>query len=210
MLGLMLLFAGCAGNQLPAARGSALRQGDATAPPSLAVLPALEPADSQRWHRGMTLAGQAFARGLPPPPADRSFAALSEWVEQDVATWIAARRESMDETRFQFGSNSGAGADAEILRSAVVGLLQEDTAQALASMPAPSELDSEPEIAELYRELVRVQSEPFVGAARGEYRTCADRAEEEGGTLTHFAAFCRARFERITPTATLQPTAAKR
>jgi hypothetical protein len=112
----------------------------------------------------------------------------------------------MDETRFQFSSTTGIDPDARVLRSAVVGLLQEDTAQALGAIPAPSELDSEPEIAELYRELVRVQSEPFIGAACAEYRACAEVAEEEGGSqLERFGEFCRARFERLSPPPSAAP-----
>lgn len=203
---LVMLLAGCAASQRPGADGLALRDGDASAPPSLAALPGLEPQDSQRWHRGLTLARQVFERALPPPPVDRSYASLSEWVEQDVAAWIAARRESMEEARFQFSSTTGATPDALVVRSAVVGLLQEDTAQTLATIPAPSELDSEPEIAELYRELVRVQSEPFIGAARGEYRACAELAEQEGGRqLERFGEFCRSRFDRLAPPPSAAP-----
>ena len=47
-----------------------------------------------------------------------------------------------------------------IVAGALVGLVYEDIARTLLTVPVPAELDSEPEITEAFRELLLKQAEP--------------------------------------------------
>jgi hypothetical protein len=70
-------------------------------------------------------------------------------------------------------------------------------ALALGNIPAPSELDSEPDIAEIYAEVVVKQATPFITAALVEYRECANTAINGPQSMRHWAYFCARRFERL-------------
>jgi hypothetical protein len=195
----LLLVAACGGAQSEVASGrDSLRDGDPTAPPSLRALPDVaKGASSERVQLGMSLARQVLETHLPQPPADRSYQRLQLWIDQEVVPWVSARRESVDETRFQFGLDHGASGDERVVANAVLGLLQEDTALALANIPSPTELDSEPEVGEMFRDLVRTQSQPFQSAAAIDYHDCATHAYEEGLEFRRWAVFCHARFDRL-------------
>jgi hypothetical protein len=198
MLVTTLLFLGCATQPAPTAqsRPEKLGPGDVTAPPSLRALPELGEARSSQLQRALSLAGQVFAAPLPPPPVERKYDALSAWVENDVAHWIAQRRDAVEETRFQFNSSDPEPAT-RVIVCAVIGLLHEDTAYQLALIPQPQELDNEPEIAAMFHELVHGQAEPFENAALTEYRQCKAAGEELGGASMRFAHFCQQRRDRL-------------
>ncbi|HKU40605.1 MAG TPA: hypothetical protein VJR89_20735 [Polyangiales bacterium] len=193
-----LLLLCCATHPAPAvsSQPEKLRPGDASAPPSLRALPELSKDRSERLHRGLTQAKQVFAAQLPAAPSERSYDVLSAWVESEVAHWIDARRDAVEETRFQFKSSAPEPAT-QVIASAVIGLLQEDTAHQLAQIPQPRELDNEPEIAALFHELVLGQADPFQRAALEEYESCAKAGDEEGGQLQRFAKFCKERHHRL-------------
>ena len=176
----------------------ALRNGNPEGPPTMQSLPDVAKSSaSPRVQSGMTLARQVLATRIPAPPSDRSYQHLQSWIDHDVVPWVTARRESVDETRFQFGLEDGASDDERVVATAVIGLLQEDTALALASIPSPSELDTEPEVEEMFRDLVRTQSEPFQNAALDQYRTCANRAYESSPELRRWALYCHKRFDHL-------------
>jgi len=193
-----LLLLGCATQPPPAAQSQTekLRPGDANAPPSLRALPELSKDRSSQLHGGLTLAGQVFAAPLPPAPVDRSYEVLSEWVGDEVARWIDQRRDAVEETRFVFNASDPDPATRAIA-SAVIGLLQEDTAYQLSLIPQPKELDSEPEIAAMFHELVQAQTDPFQNAALTEYQQCAESGKDEGGPSLRFGRFCQQRHDRL-------------
>jgi hypothetical protein len=173
-----------------------LLPGDPDAPPSLRALPELGDARSSQLHRALTMAGQVFAAPLPLAPSDRRYEVLADWVENDVARWIDGRRDALEETRFQFKAIDSEPAT-RVIANAVIGLLQEDTAYQLSLIPQPKELDNEPEIAAMFRELQQGQVEPFQNAALTEYGACVKSGEEEGGSSRRFAHFCRQRHDRL-------------
>jgi len=210
MLATCLVVAGCAGSVPPDRQERiALRVGDATAPPSLQALPEIDKPRTKQLHRGLAQAGQVFASPLPAAPVDRVYIELAAWVEEDVANWVVTRRDAVEETRFQFASSAKADPTARVIATAVIGLLQEDTARSLSAIPVPVELDNEPEIAALFRELVDTQAAPFLQAAKAEYQRCETSADEAEDDLERFARWCRARAERLQPTPAPQPIAAK-
>ena len=182
-------------------RRAALEQGDGDAPPDFAALPDLTASQqSPRLQQGFSLARQVLGKSLPTPPDDRRYGPLQAWIDGTVAPWITARREAVDDTRFQFALDQGASnRDAAIARG-VIGLLHENTALELSHIPSPLELETEPEIAEIFRELVATQAKPFVNAARSEYRKCAELAAAEGGELKRWANFCATRHDHLHPT----------
>lgn len=202
----------------PVPQGASGSKGEAEAPPALSALPDPvrgEPMDSERMHQGFTMARQVFAGLMPEPPADRSYTSLQAWVEQQVAPWVEKRRDGVDDTRFQFALTASSHPADVVVAHAVLALLHEDTAAELSNIPSPAELANEPEVSEMFRELVSGQALPFVSAARDEYRLCANAGYQEGADLRRWAEFCKARFDRLapppakpTPAPSPQPTAA--
>jgi len=201
-LGLLASLSACATAQPQGDRVAgadrALYAGDPSAPPAFAALPDIESRQqSSRIIEGLSLARHVLATKLPTPPDDRRYQSLQSWIDQTVAPWIRARRDSVDEARFQFGIDAGAAADETVIGRGVLGLLEENTALELSQIPSPTELDTEPEIAEIFRELVTTQAKPFRNAAVSEYRLCSELGQAKGGELSRWAEFCRSRFERL-------------
>jgi hypothetical protein len=181
-----------------AVSANALSAGDAAASPSFAALPDVPvPQQTPRVTRGLSLARHVLADALPTPPEDRSYAALQAWIDQIVAPWIRARRDNTDETRFEFGLQSGASGDEQLIALAVLAIMEESTALELSRIPLPLELDTEPEIADIFRDLVSTQSKPFRNAAAAEYRQCSELSVEVSSALRRWPEFCRARIARL-------------
>lgn len=215
------LLGACAGTQPKPESARSEHPGDADAPPALDVLPEPLPVESDRVHRALTQASEVLSARFPAIPSDRSHASLSAWVESDVAHWIERRREGVEDTRYLFGlsasnkntadkaaSDQPAGEAAAaapvdiaagqvVVAHAVLGLLHEDTALQLEQIPAPSELDQEPEIAEMFREIIRAQMAPFISAALREYGECANTAYAGDEELEAFGQLCHARHDRL-------------
>jgi hypothetical protein len=190
---------GCAESSAPAAATApGAEHGDPQAAPSLLALPQL-PADGDtpRTHQGMLMARATLDAAMPAAPADRSFASLQRWVDGEVLTWLQQRRTQTLATRDRF-LVGGEPTDAEhIVSLAVLALIDEDTARALGNLPPPSELDDEPDIAAMYRDVTRMQAEAFMSAAIVGMRDCANAAYREPSEWQAFARFCHARFDRL-------------
>jgi hypothetical protein len=194
-------FAGCAPEPQPQDEAS-LRasEGDPDAPPSLRALPELRPGDSgstPRCHQGLLLARQAFDAAMPVPPADRSYGALKRWVDGAVSGWLERRRAQIDATRARFSLEGAPSPSEEIVSHAVVALIEEDTSRALGEIPQPGELDDEPEILAMYRDLARSQAKPLLVAAIDDLAECANRAYRGPGDMRPWARFCHARYDRL-------------
>ena len=177
-----------------------LSPGNPDAAPALSVLPEMAQGISgrtDRTHQGMLMARKILGTPLPTPPADRSNAVLQKWVDTDVVKWLEQRRKSVDDTRFQFTLSSEQTAGERIVTHAVIGLLHEDTALSLERIPPPKELESEPEIAQMFRDILRSQATPFVTSALVEFRECSDTAFDGPDDMRNWAQYCAARFERL-------------
>lgn len=199
LLGIAAPWWGCAGVQPEATREDPRYAGDPDAPPAVAVLPELvrEPKQvAERMHTMLAMANEIFAKKLPEPPTDRAYASLSTWVHDVVTPWLETRHDAIDEVRFQ-ASREGSELAEQVINAAVIGLLHEDTALELERIPAPSELDREPEVAAMFRDIIRVQAKPFVGSALREYRYCANTGYRATEELLRFARFCHARHDRL-------------
>ncbi|HEY2733931.1 MAG TPA: hypothetical protein VGI70_08100 [Polyangiales bacterium] len=201
-LGTVLLIWACASSQPEDTESSAkLRAGDPNGPPTIGALPEVARGSSTpRLQQGLSLARQVLDTRLPEPPLDHSYQVLQSWIDREVAPWVAKRRDGVDEARFQFGLEHDASVDEKVVGNAVLGILQEDTALALTHIPQPTELDTEPEVAAIFRDLVQTQVQPFQNAALVEYRDCASDASEEGAQLRRWANFCHGRLDRLEST----------
>jgi len=195
-----LVLAGCAGSGAGASGSEELSLGDPDGQPRLKVLPSISrgsTGQTPRTRQALLVAREGFDARLPDSPHDRTHKSLQQWVDTDVVAWIDGRSRNLESTRYEFALESDANDGERIVGMAVVGLLQEDTAAELSTIPAPSELDSEPEIAEIYREVIRAHARPFLSSALVGYRDCADLAHDGPDDMRHWAGFCDARFQRI-------------
>lgn len=174
--------------------------GDPEGPPTLGVLPEMPQQESQaaaRQHQALLVAREVLDSRVPAAPSDRSYDALQRWSQGPLAAWIRHRRQEVERARSQFTLGGEPGLRDGIVQHAVMGLLHEDTAAQLVALPEPAELDDEPEVARMYREVVAYQAEPFASSALLEYRTCAQSAYEGPTDLRHWGDFCAGRFERL-------------
>lgn len=190
----------CAGSTADVHEPGELSLGDADGRPRLDALPSLPRGASgqtPRTRQGLLAAREAFDARLPAAPADLSHTSLQRWVDSDVVAWIDGRSRKLETTRYEFGLEGDASDSEKIVGMAVVGLLQEDAARELGTIPVPAELDSEPEIAVMYREVVEAQARPFLSSALVGFRDCANLAHDGPDEMRHWAGFCDARFQRI-------------
>jgi hypothetical protein len=167
---------------------------------ALGVLPRVErgsSADSPRTHQGLLIARATLDAAMPEPPDDRSYAALQRWVDTEVVAWVERRRAQTQEVRERFELEGQPNESEQAVSRAVLGLIHEDTARSLRSIPAPAELDTEPEIAEMYRDIVSVQADTFLNSALVEFRDCANGAYRAEDDMRPFAVFCHERFDRL-------------
>lgn len=193
------LLGGCA--SAGQARTHALFPGRTSGAPSLSCLPELEEApalgSSARLSRGLALAEASFRVPPPSPPESREASALSAWGEGPLRRWLEAKSDAVQAARAELDAAAEESVDQRILGGAVVGLMYEDLARVLAEVPAPSELDSEPEILELYRDLVESQARPFRELSSAAYRACSLNAAAGSEELRRFASFCRGRRDAL-------------
>lgn len=202
LLGALVVVSSCAAEQASRRDDDPMRAGDPNAAPSVGALPEMvrEPPDmAERMRPALTMVNEILARKLPEPPADRSYESLSAWVDGAVTPWVEQRREAIDDVRFQLQRSEPTVADG-VLGAVVVGMLQEDTALELERIPAPAELDSEPQVATMFRDIIRVQARPFVNSALQHYVQCANTGYRATEEFQRFARFCHARHDRLRET----------
>lgn len=199
-LAALVLSSACGGAQVEDG-DQAPEPGDSYAEPSMTTLPSLpvhreELTEHMRF--GWTLAEESFQHEMPPaPPSGETIdfqrwaeGALREWLERKTRTVEAARREldqAAEETHLQ-----------RILAGALVGLMYEDVARALRDIPVPAEIQMEPEIADIFREILEAQAAPFLEHARRALRACMLNARGEE-RMAHWGRFCEGRWEVLPP-----------
>jgi hypothetical protein len=187
-------------SQIPGATADAGSSGHASAPPSFAALPALPhgaSGNTTRTHHGLLVARETLDATMPTPPADRSYLSLKSWIDGEFALWLERRRAQAEQTRARFELEAAPSGSERAVSHAALGLIHEDTALSLGTIPAPRELDTEPEVAAVYRELVAVQVDTFLNTALSEFRDCANEAYRADDDMRSWAEFCHARFDRL-------------
>lgn len=157
------------------------------------------------WH----LAANSTLIEMPQLPTQRDAATLTAWSESVLGTWLSQKQRALTEATAELDLAAEEDPRQRIIGGAIVGLIYENAAQSLLSIPTPSELDSEPTVAEAYREMVAFNAAPYLEHARAAYRACSANAEiheEDVGPTWH--AFCAGRLRLLPPGRTPPPAAA--
>jgi hypothetical protein len=184
---------GCGGAEV---REDDVVPGDPDAPPSMVVLPSLDvPRDelTDRMRFGWTLAEESFQHAMPPAPPSGETTDYQGWAEGDLRDWLERKQHTVDSARRELDAAAEESHRQRIMAGAIVGLMYEDVALALRDIPTPAALQTDMEIADIFREILEAQASPFLEHARRAYRACALNAEGGPETLAHWGRFCAAR-----------------
>lgn len=183
----------------PRMREGELFAGRAEGPPTMSSLPdpdVVDEALSPRMHRGLELAEASFHLEPPDPPASRAALDLAAWSEGPFRAWLEQKTRAIEAARSELDVAAEESHRQRIIGGAVVGLMYEDVARALGRIPIPDDLDDEPEILDVYRDVLRSQARPFLETARRAYHACAANAIEPE-SMHHWSRFCAAREDEL-------------
>jgi len=163
-------------------------------------------ADLSRTMRfGWTLAAESFLVPPPAPPDQRSARNLQRWSEEVLSPWLRRKSHTVEAARRELDRAAEESRRQRIMGGAIVGLMYEDVARVLRGIPPPAELDDEPEIREIYRDILKSQARPFLEHARRAYSACAQNAVQPR-SMRHWSRFCAGREEALpAPEATPGP-----
>ncbi len=199
--GCVVLLAGCASVQTNPAAAPTPRAGDSEGPPSLEGLPSSDVPDAgltREMRTARRLSEESLNLGQPAAPASRSAEAVSDWSEHTLGPWLERKQSSAQAARLELDRAAAQSERQRIMAGAMVGLVYEDLVRALLSVPSPKELDSEPEIKAIHREVVFKQATPYLMHAKLGYDACAANAKSVP-SLAHWSSFCSARSEQLPP-----------
>lgn len=191
-LALVVLAFGCGG---PRMRPGPLHAGRSHGAPSMECLPDPDVEDSELSERmtfGMQLATESLSIEPPPPPTSRAVLDLQAWGSGPLRAWLERKTHAVEAARRELDVAAEESHRQRIMGGAIVGLMYEDVARVLVGLPRPEDLDDEPEILEIYQQVLQSQARPYVETARRAYHACAANASEPE-TMRHWARFCRDR-----------------
>lgn len=180
-------------------REGPLHPGVVQSDPSMECLPdpdVQEEAFTRRMRFGWTLAAESFLVPPPEPPQDRTAVNLTQWSDEVLQPWIERKTHTIEAARRELDVAAEQDHRQRIIGGAIVGLMYEDVARVLRSIPPPEELESEPEIQEIYRDILRGQARPFLEHARRAYAACAQNAVQPS-SMRHWSRFCAGREDRL-------------
>jgi hypothetical protein len=192
-IGLIGCMSSSAGNK------RAYQEGDATGKPRVEALPSLD-VDASKLTQEMRMARLLSAESLnldpPVQPRDTSTATIAEWSDHELKTWMQVKHASAEAARQELDRAAMQNQRQRIMAGAMVGLVYEDVARTLLTLPVPAELVSEPEIAAMYVNILRTQAGPYLLQARQAYTACAGNAEQLPA-LRHWSDFCLSRENQL-------------
>ncbi|MEO0326504.1 MAG: hypothetical protein AAF447_26390, partial [Myxococcota bacterium] len=123
--------------------------GDAAGPPRMEALPRLPaggrpPGLTPTMTFAWTLAEQALDLPDPPPaPAQPTVANLGSWTDSCLRPWLRDKNRLVTAARRELDSAAEERLEQRILAGALDGLLHEDVARVLLSIPVPLEIAEE-------------------------------------------------------------------
>ena len=202
-----LLCVGCAAQTTK----KTVYAGDASGRASIEVLPSLDVPESAltaEMRMARLLSAESMELPAPTAPGDRSADQLSSWSDSELKEWLQEKQRRAGAAREELDRAAAQSHRQRIMAGALVGLVYEDIARALLHIPVPAELDSEPEVAGLFRELMAKQAAPFVNHAQLAYAACAANALGLSG-MAHWSGFCEARGQQLPQNAFAEPQPAR-
>lgn len=191
-----VLLAACGGVPL---RPGPLHPGEVEAAPSIDSLPDPDVTDAAftpRMRFAWRLAAESFLLPPPEPPRDRGAQNLELWSDEVLAPWLERKMATVEAARRELDLAAEEDHRQRIISGAIVGLMYEDVGRALRSIPPPVELEDEPEIRAIYRDILRSQARPFLEHSRRAYRACAGNAVQPR-TMRHWRRYCEGRAELL-------------
>jgi hypothetical protein len=199
LLPCLALLSACASG--PAIRADEdLLEGDVEAVPAMTVLPSTDvelTALTEKMQFAWSLAEESFESAMPPAPPSVAGPEYQQWVEEDLRNWVRRKTRAVIAARRELDDAADENLRQRIFAGAIVGLMYEDVAMSLRSIPTPAALDDEPEIAQIFREVLDGHAAPFVAHADRAYRACALNADSAAPSLRHWRSFCLGRRENL-------------
>lgn len=189
-----------AGPRRVKSKKTALYRGDPGGAPSMESLPAPDVPRTEFSHRmklAWMLSEESFDVPDPPVPTDRSAASLQYWSDHELKDWIQRKNDRVEAARAELNEAAAENHRQLIMSGALLGLVYEDVALVLIRMPVPNELLAEPEIAEIYKEVMVGQARPYVDNARTAYSACAANAKQLVEGMRHWSYFCESRADGL-------------
>jgi hypothetical protein len=178
-----------------AGNNRAYQEGDAIGKPRVEALPSIDIEPSKltpEMRMARLLSAESLNLDPPVQPRDTSTATIAEWSDHELRAWMQAKHASAEAARVELDRAAVQNQRQRIMAGALVGLVYEDVARTLLSLPVPAELVSEPEIAAMYVDILRTQAGPYLFQARHAYTACAGNAEQLPA-LRHWSEFCLSR-----------------
>jgi hypothetical protein len=192
-LGMVGCLSSSAGNK------RAYQEGDATGKPRVEALPSIDIEPSKltpEMRMARLLSAESLNLDPPVQPRDTSTATIAEWSDHELKTWMQTKHASAEAARVELDRAAVQNQRQRIMAGAMVGLVYEDLARTLLTLPVPAELASEPEIAAMYVDILRTQAGPYLLQARHAYTACAGNAEQMPA-LHHWSEFCLSRENQL-------------
>jgi hypothetical protein len=138
------------------------------------------------------LSSESLAIADPTPPVGRSAEEIEHWTEQVLTPWITAKTARAADARAELDKAALQNHRQRIMAGALVGLVYEDVARVVASVPVPEDFNSEPEIADMFREVMAGHALPYISQAESAYAACTANADQLP-SMRHWAAYCEKR-----------------
>ncbi len=195
---LLIVAAGCA-TAAPAGGKAPLYGGDMSGEASIDSLPALDVDDSAMTSE-MRIARMLSAESLsfpdPERPTDTSAAAIQAWSDDELKPWVEVKQKRAAAARAELDRAAVQNHRQRIMAGALVGLVYEDVARVLMSVPVPDDLKQEPEIAKMFLDVIASHAGPYLTQSKRAYDACAQNAVAPE-TMQHWSGFCEGRSKRL-------------
>lgn len=198
-VGLSLLTLGIAGCATAGGGKRHYQGGDAEGAPRVEALPSLDVAQDEltpEMRMARMLSAECLNLDPPARPVATDSESMMSWSDAELKEWMRQKHLRAEAARKELDVAAVQNHRQRIMAGAMVGLVYEDVARNLLSLPTPAELSSEPEIAAMYVDLLRTQATPYLVQARQAYAACAGNADQLPA-LRHWSSFCLSREELL-------------
>jgi hypothetical protein len=174
--------------------------GDPMATPSLVSLPSLDvPRDSlsDKMRFGWDLADESFDHERPPSPPSGQTVDYQAWAGGDLASWLERKTRTVEAARAELDQAAEENPRQRILAGAIVGLMYESVGRELLRLPIPGEIQTDQEIADVFRSILASQARPYLAHARRAFDACRQNATGGPEGLRHWSEYCAARLDYL-------------